>query len=85
MQLWDVVHFTSENTVEAVPYTWLKKSKCAWPKNPKLVKRFILNHVKPNTTEFYYCPAKKLGNRSYGMLLKYFWVYFYEINLILIS
>jgi len=81
-QLWEVVHFTSENTVEAVPHTWVKKFKCAWPKNPKLVKRFIVYHMKPNTTEFYYCPAIKLGKRSYGKFLKYFEIYFHEIIII---
>lgn len=80
MELWEVVHFTSENTVEAVPHTWVKNSKCAWPKNPKLVKRFIEHHVNPNPTEFYYCPSRKLGKRIYGKFLKYFHVYFYEIN-----
>jgi len=80
MELWEVVHFTTENTVEAVPHTWMKKTECAWPKNPKSVKRFIEHNVEPNPTEFYYCPAKKLGKRSYGKFLNYFQVYFYEIN-----
>jgi len=79
MELWDVVHFISQNTVEAVPYTWVKKSKCAWAKNAKSVKWFIVNHFKPNTTEFYYCPARKLGNGSYNMFLKYFQVYFRKL------
>jgi len=78
MEFWDVVHFTTENTRETVPYTWLKKSTCAWPKNLKLVIRFIVNHVKPNPTEFYDFPARKLGNRSYGMFLNFFQVYFCE-------
>uniref|UniRef100_A0A2S2NHN0 DUF4806 domain-containing protein n=1 Tax=Schizaphis graminum TaxID=13262 RepID=A0A2S2NHN0_SCHGA len=68
MELWEVVHFTTENTVEAVPHTWMKKTECAWPKNPKFVKRFIEHNVEPNPTEFYYCPAKKLGKRSYDSL-----------------
>lgn len=80
MKLWEVVHFILEDSVEAVSHTWIKKSKCAWPKNAWLAKIFIENHFKPNATEFYYCPTRKLGKKSYGKFLKYFQVHFYEIN-----
>lgn len=68
MLLWDVVHFTVENCVEVVPSTWAKKDKYAWPKDKKLVKKFIESHSAPNSTDFDYYAARKLGNKSYGIL-----------------
>lgn len=36
MLVWDVVYFTLENCVEAVPSTLSKKEKYAWPKIEKI-------------------------------------------------
>lgn len=71
MLLWDVVHFTLENCVEAVPSTWSKRDKYAWPKDRKLVKKFIESHITPNSNDFVYYPARKLGIKSYGKFLNY--------------
>lgn len=56
--MWSIVHFSNENSVCAVPSSWMKKNKCAWPK--KDVKRFLERRVMPNTFDFNFLSARLL-------------------------
>lgn len=67
MAFWDVVHFLNDDSVEAVPHMWFKNNKCAWPKNPKQIKKFIEKRKIPNLDEFVFYPARKFKDKSYGM------------------
>lgn len=60
--MWFVVHFFNDESVEAVPDTWLKKNQCAWPNDKKNVKKYIEKRIIPNQLEFKWLPARKLGN-----------------------
>ena len=45
--MWLIVHFLSDNSVSAVPTSWLKKGYCAWPKSfIKNKNKFIENKIK---------------------------------------
>jgi len=71
--MWFVVHFFNDESVEAVPDTWLKKNSCAWPKDKKHIKRCIEKRVIPNQLEFLWLPARKLGNAysKYYIIISY--------------
>lgn len=77
MAFWDVVHFLNDDSVEAVPHMWFKINKCAWPKNPKQIKKFIEKRKIPNLDEFVFYPARKFKDKSYGMF------FFLMLNLFL--
>lgn len=49
-KLWTVVRFIDEDTVEAVPSTWIINNKCYWPpfQMEKTV-AVIKKHAEPNT------------------------------------
>ena len=64
---WDIVLFKNDNSVEAVPSTWLRKHSCAWPKNSRNAKKYIEKQIKPNPDDFIFYPARKLGNKTYSM------------------
>jgi len=72
MAFWDVVNFLNDNSVEAVPHTWFKNKKCAWPKDPKQIKKFIEKRKIPNQNEFVFYPARKFKDKSYGIILLYY-------------
>jgi len=67
MDGWDIVIFKNDNSVEAVPSSWVRKNSCAWPKNSKHVKKCITKQIKPNPDGFKFYPARKIGNKTYGM------------------
>ncbi|XP_067208411.1 homeobox-like protein HDP1 [Linepithema humile] len=47
---WTIVIFTDEDTVEAVPSTWIIDNKCYWPSFTfEKLTAAIKNHEKPNT------------------------------------
>lgn len=51
--MWMIVHFLSDNSVSAVPTTWLKRGYCAWPKPfIKNKNKFIENKIKPGKSQF---------------------------------
>jgi len=66
MARWEVVLFYKDNSIEAVPDTWVKKGFCAWPKSSKNVKQLIKNRYKPNKSDFIYYPARTLGIKNFG-------------------
>jgi len=66
MGRWEVVCFLKDNSIEAVPDTWVQKDLCAWPKSSKNIKKLIKNRYKPNKTDFFYYPARILGTKNYG-------------------
>eukprot|EP00102_Acyrthosiphon_pisum_P023081 XP_016660291.1 PREDICTED: uncharacterized protein LOC107883888 [Acyrthosiphon pisum] len=68
MAFWDVVHFLNDNSVEAVPHIWFKNKTCAWPKDPKQIKKFIEKRKIPNEKEFVFYPARKFKEKSYESL-----------------
>ncbi|CAL1678386.1 unnamed protein product [Lasius platythorax] len=49
-KLWTIVRFIDEDTVEAVPSTWIINKKCYWPpfQTEKIVAA-IKKHAEPNT------------------------------------
>lgn len=68
MARWEVVLFYKDNSIEAVPDTWVKKGLCAWPKSSKNVKQLIKNRYKPNKSDFIYYPARTLGTKNFATL-----------------
>jgi len=64
---WDIVLFKNDNSVEAVPSSWVNKHSCAWPKKSKNAKKYIEKQIKPNPDDFKFYPARKLGNKTYSM------------------
>lgn len=63
---WTIVIFTDEDTVEAVPSSWLINNKCYWPSLPldKLTAA-IRNHEEPNTCWPSY-PVRILRHGTFG-------------------
>ncbi|KAL5238376.1 hypothetical protein ACI65C_005786 [Semiaphis heraclei] len=58
--MWSIVHFKNDNSVYAVPSTWIKNDVCAWPKkNVKRLKRLIETRI-PNKFNFDFLPARLL-------------------------
>lgn len=57
--MFSIVHFTAENSVEAVPKNWFntKKGICAWPKLSNNPSRLIEKLVIPNENEFQFYKA----------------------------
>lgn len=92
MDGWDIILFKNDDSVEAVPSSWVRKNTCAWPKNSKYVIKYIEKQIKPNHDDFIFYPARKLGNKTYGMFylsnkmlsLMYFSIiqYLYILNLL---
>lgn len=62
---WIIVVFNNDNSVEAIPDIWLKNNNCAWPKS-KQIKKYIERRVKPNSNDFNFFNARKLGNKVYS-------------------
>lgn len=62
---WIIVVFSEDNSVEVVPYSWLKKGICAWPK-AKQAKKIIEKRIKPNNIDFNFYNARQLGNKTYS-------------------
>lgn len=49
-QTWTIVHFIKENSVEAVPTTWIVGNMCYWPSfTSEKVYKAIKNHEHPNS------------------------------------
>lgn len=69
MSAYSVVHFFGDNTVEAVPTSWIKGKLCAWPHNKACIIKYIKNKHMPNEIDFKYLKArvlqKNLGNLLY--------------------
>jgi len=66
--MWSVVIFKNDNSVETVPSFWMKKDKCAWPKKNSTM--FIKRRILPNKFYFEYLDARKIG-KDYGKNSKY--------------
>lgn len=66
--MWTVVHFTNENSVEAVPSHWVKKDVCGWPK--KNIKKHMHHRTIVNKYDFDYFPSRilKKGIGNYKLL-----------------
>lgn len=65
--MWLVVHFLSDNSVSAVPTTWVKRGYCAWPKPfIKNKNKFIENKIKPGKSQFDYYKARTLSEKPIG-------------------
>lgn len=62
--MWVVVHFTIDNSVEAVPITWYNNDDgtCAWPNKTVNPVRSIQKMTLPNKLEFKWLKARKLGS-----------------------
>jgi len=60
MSNYSVVHFTKDNSVEAVPSIWVKGNFCAWPNNKSLTSKYITNRRLPNEIEFKYYKIRVL-------------------------
>lgn len=68
MTTYSVVEFLEDNTVEAIPTSWINKDLCAWPitKNFSLIRKLIERKSIPNDVEFNYYKMKVLkttGNK----------------------
>lgn len=61
-----IVNFESDNSIEAVPYTWLKNNLCAWPRDGKKAKNYIMRKMIPNEFDFKWIAARQIGGRTYG-------------------
>ncbi|XP_060855611.1 MATH and LRR domain-containing protein PFE0570w-like [Metopolophium dirhodum] len=57
---WIIVVFSEDNSVEVVPYSWLKKGTCA--------KKIIEKSIKPNKIDFNFYNARQLGSKTYSVL-----------------
>lgn len=66
--MWSVVHFKNDNSVNAVPSTWVKRDMCAWPKRD--VKRFLERRIIPNDFDFDFYPARLL-KKDIGICIKF--------------
>jgi len=49
---WNIVSFTDDATIEAVPDIWVKIKSCAWPKIEKHAKKLIEKRTIQNSNEF---------------------------------
>jgi len=63
---WNIVSFTDDESIEAVPDIWVKKNTCAWPKIGKHAKKCIEKRTIPSSNEFYFYKARILGNKTYS-------------------
>lgn len=60
--MWAIVLFLTDETVEAVPSTWIvkgKHQKCAWPIKKSLVAKYIEKCVPPNENDFNFLSARQ--------------------------
>lgn len=57
-----------------MPESWFNtiEENCAWPVKTKLAAKIIQSYPKPNKKEFTYHPARKMGKKSYGKYLFFF-------------
>lgn len=63
---WTIVIFTDEDTVEAVPSSWLINNKCYWPSLPfDKITAAIRNHEEPKTCWPSY-PVRILRHGTFG-------------------
>lgn len=65
---WIIVVFSEDNSVEVVPYSWLNKGICAWPK-AKQAKKIIEKRINPNKIDFNFYNARQLGHKTYSEYL----------------
>lgn len=63
---WNIVNFIEDNTVSVVPDSWIKKNKCAWPKNHKNSQKIIESRVQPNKNDFYFYNVRKMTEKTYS-------------------
>lgn len=69
--MWYVIHFPKDNSVEAVPSTWYKNGNCAWPNKPINAVRAIQKRIQPNTLDFQWFKARKLGSFYGNYIVSY--------------
>lgn len=58
---YSIVHFFDDETVEAIPSSWIKGKVCAWPKNKLFIKKFIEKKMIPKDKEFKFLKARVLS------------------------
>lgn len=60
-------YFLSDNSVSAVPTTWLKNGYCAWPKQfIKNKNKFIEKKIKPGKYQFDFYKVRQLSEKPIG-------------------
>lgn len=87
--MWSIVHFVTENTVEAVPGHWEVKGKCAWPKKKALAQKLIERRTKPNEIDFNFFNVRVLCHTKgkvkhffffFKILLHYFYYHLRKVT-----
>jgi len=68
--MWNVVCFSTDKTVAAVPKFWVRSDDCAWPK--KYAQKLIERRANPNQLEFDYFKCKILQS-NIGNYIKSFY------------
>jgi len=65
--MWFIVNFLSDNSVSAVPTTWLKNGYCAWPKQfIKNKNKCIEKKMKPGKSQFDFYKVRLLSEKPIG-------------------
>jgi hypothetical protein len=63
--MWAVVHFSSDNSVEYVPSSWVKrdgiKMVCAWPNNDNNLKKLRSSRSYPNKIDYSYYKCRVIS------------------------
>lgn len=74
--MWSIVYFIDEHTVDVVPDFWYKKGFCAWPKKKLNDKKFIEKRIKPNKEDFSFYKARPLLQNigKYKILYVHYWI-----------
>lgn len=62
--MWSIVCFKVDNSVDYIPDFWMRKGYCAWPKKNSAVRGFIEKRIDPATVpnEFTMYEARVLRN-----------------------
>ncbi|KAL4083199.1 hypothetical protein QTP88_028529 [Uroleucon formosanum] len=69
--MWLIVNFLSDNSVSAVPKTWLKNGYCAWPKQfIKNKNKFIEKKIKPGKYQFDFYKVRLLSEKPIASYAK---------------
>jgi hypothetical protein len=84
MNIYSVVEFIEDHSLEAVPTNWIKKDICAWPitKNFSTIRKLIERKCVPNKIEFIYFKAKVLKTTGKQIFEMYHIFKYIVLNLI---
>jgi hypothetical protein len=74
-QTWTVVRFIDQDTVEAVPSSWIVQNRCYWPpfKNDKIM-AIIRKNEQPDTC-WPSCEISVFRNGTFGKCMQYLFIY----------